>query len=162
MNSPPDALSPSPSTPSSGSPSPDDVGLPTPAASTGGGGVSESHSPNVLASPVQAKRRLPPSASPNFSGREGRESKSRRRERDRDSDEGSKKGGGSWEPAPAHGHGGPPSRVREELVDHAVVEFVRKSAFRFIRISVIVNLLSSRTAYGDPFDDSIFKQRNKS
>ena len=148
MNSPPEALSPSPSTPSSGSPSPDDAGLPTPSASTGGGGVSESQLANVLASPsqVQAKRRLPPSSSSAFSGREGRESKSRRRERDRDGDrdEESRKGGGSWEPLrdmQAHGHGGPPSRSREELVDHAVVDYVRNSAFQFTCIRGTVNLL---------------------
>jgi hypothetical protein len=134
MNSPPEALSPSPSTPSSGSPSPDDAGLPTP--STAGGGVSQSQLANALASPsqAQAKRRLPQSASSAFSGREGREIKSRRRERDRDGDrdEESGKGGGSWEPirdVQVHGHGGPPSRLREELVDHTVVDYVRNSAF---------------------------------
>ncbi|KAF8526096.1 hypothetical protein JB92DRAFT_3140170 [Gautieria morchelliformis] len=150
MNSPPEALSPSPSTPSSGSPSPDDAGLPTPSTSTAGGGVSQSQLANALASPNQAqtKRRLPTSASSAFSGREGREIKSRRRERDRDGgrDEESRKGGISWEPlrdAQVHGHSGPPSRLREELVDHTVVDYVRST-------------------YGDPFDDMVLKQRTKS
>lgn len=135
MNSPPEALSPSPSTPTSGSPSPDEASL-LPISTTGAGGNSTTHSPqpHVSISPSQqAKRRLPTSSSSVFAGREGRENKSRRRDRDRDNDirecrdrEDRSRQGGAWE-ALRGGEVAGTSRMKEDLVDLSMVEYVRDS-----------------------------------
>lgn len=125
MNSPPEALSPSPSTPSSGSPLPDDIGLPTPTAATDGG-ATQAQIAAALSSPnqSQSKRRLPTSSSSGTAAREGREIKTRRREHD-DRQGGS--GRPNWESIRSEGGPGQPPRTREELIDTALVDYVRKS-----------------------------------
>lgn len=132
MNSPPEGLSPSSSTPSSGSPSPDDAGLLTPSTA---GATFTSQAQQSPGQP-QAKRRLPPSSSSTFQGREGRESKSRRREHDRDGgrdEESWMSTSGAWMPVrdvqPTYGHIGSTPKLREELLDNAVVDYVRESAY---------------------------------
>ncbi|GJJ13329.1 hypothetical protein Clacol_007581 [Clathrus columnatus] len=120
MNSPPEDLSPSPSSPSSSSPPPEDILLQSSSQLPSNPFISSSASPN------QTKRRLPSSSSSHLMAREGRENKSRRKENDKD--EVWKSGRNVFEPRGDHtGSSTVSSRAKDDLVDATVVEYMRKT-----------------------------------
>jgi hypothetical protein len=118
MNSPPDPGSPSPSTPSSGSPPPDEIQYTQQHAGASTGAASQlSHITSQISSFIgggPSKRRLPGGSSYGPASNT-RDSKSRRREDPRRAGSGN-----GW------GEGTEVKRDKDELVDIAVVERLKK------------------------------------
>lgn len=121
MNSPPEELSPSPSSPSSSSPPPEDILYQSSSQIASNPFVSSSISPS------QTKRRLPPSSSSHFTVREGRENKSRKK--DIEKDDVLKLARNTWESRGDNAGVTVSSRAKDDLIDISVVEYMRKSTY---------------------------------
>lgn len=134
MNSPPEELSPSPSSPSSSSPPPEEVTSQTAAQ------IASSY-----LSPNQTKRRLPSSSSAHIIAREGRENKSRRKEIEREREDVLKLvRGSSWE---SRGEYATSSKAKDDLVDMYVVEYMRKGTLQTLlsRFNFLLSLQRMET-----------------